>query len=133
MAYWVKVENDVVTQCWDVPPPEGEGGWLEAVEVKPDINPVRQNYSTHTFDTSKSPVEIVWSVSDVSVESRKQSMLFDNKAVFEKVVAEQLALEFSEDPTLIYSPTAVARAKTTYREKDAAIQAATTHDELDAL
>lgn len=133
MLYWVKVENEVVTQCWDVPPPEGEDGWREAVEIKPDINPTRQNYNTHSFDISKAPVEIVWSISEVSVDSRKAGMLSENKAAFEKVVAEQLEAEFSEDPTLIYSPTAVATAKTAYRKKDVAIKAATTHDELDAL
>ncbi len=66
MAYWIKTQNGKVVQVWDTPPPAGETGWRSAVEVRPDINADTQYYGTHSFDLSKDPAEIIWSVIDMT-------------------------------------------------------------------
>ena len=42
MAFYIKVVNGNVTQVWDTPPPAGEEGWREAIEVKPPIDGATQ-------------------------------------------------------------------------------------------
>ena len=133
MPFWVKIEYDRVVHCWDTPPPSNEDGWKPAIEVKPPINSTRQNYSAHRFDITKTPVEIIWDVVDVSVADRKASMTSIAAAEFNQVVQTQAALETNNDPNSVYSPTVVAAARTKYRNKKAAIEAAVTHDDLDAL
>lgn len=133
MPFWVKIEYDRVVHCWDTPPPSGEDGWREAIEVKPPINSTRQNYTAHRFDITKTPAEIVWDVVDVSVADRKASMTANAAMEFNQVVMTQAALETNADPDSAYSPTAVTKARNKYRDKKAAIDAAVTHDDLDAL
>lgn len=133
MPFWVKIENGNVTQCWDTPPPSGEDGWEPAIEVKPAINFTRQNYSAHRFDVTKTPVEIIWDVVDVPVSARKAAMISTAAEEFNDVVLTQAALEANDDPNTVYDPTIVAVAQTEFRNKKAAIEAAVTHDDLDAL
>jgi len=59
---FVKIVNNEVTQVWDTQPPAGEAGWKSAIEVRPPIDSRTQQYTAHTFDLSKDPVEIVWGV-----------------------------------------------------------------------
>lgn len=123
---YVKIENNEVKQVWDTPPP-AEDGWKSAVEVRPTIIPNRQGYTAHTFDLSKDPVEIVYGVYDISVEDRKQGMKANASFSFQQVVQEQM-----QNPTN-YDASAVAAAQAAIAPKIAAIDACTTHDELDAL
>ena len=60
-GFWVKVENDVVVQCWDTPPPSDQTGWRDAVEVTPEVILNREYITTHSFDLTVEPAQIVWS------------------------------------------------------------------------
>ena len=126
MSLHVRIENGEVKDCWDTPP-DGRPGWKDAIEVRPAITPHRQYYTGHTFDLTKDPVEIVYGVIDISVADRKVSMK-ENAAMAFNILFRQQA----NDPST-YDPVALQAAKDGIAPKQAAIDACTTHDELDAL
>lgn len=131
--FFVKIENNEVTQCWDTQPPRGEAGWKSAIEVRPAITPNRQMYTSHTFDITKDPVEIVWGVVDITPEDRKGGMRAQAAAAFQQVVQEEMRKEVDEFPETRYDPATVDAARIVFENKVTAINAATTHEELDAL
>ena len=122
MPMWVKVSNDVVVQCWDTPPPAGDEGWRDAIEVRPPVTQYHEVYGQHYFDLTKTPVEIVWPVEAVSIENRKADMLAYAKLLSEK--GEPGTSEADFDPVA---------AQALYLTRVAAIEAAQTHDDLDAV
>jgi hypothetical protein len=126
MSLYVRIENGEVKDCWDTPPDNREG-WKNAIEVKPTITLHRQYYTAHTFDITKDPVEIVYGVGDVTVADRKEQMKQQAQMVFNRLFREQ-----AENPST-YDPVALQAAKDAVAPKQAAIDACTTHDELDAL
>ena len=123
---YVQVLNEEVKQVIDTIPADGVGnnGWKEAIEVRPAITAHRQGYTAHTFDLTKTPVEIVWGVYDIPVEDRKAGMKAN--ATFEVQQLLQGGLENLDIEAL-------KTAKDSAAAKPALIDAATTHDELDAL
>ena len=129
MSLFVQIVNNEVKQCWDTPPPDGVGnnGWKNAVEIRPNIIANRQGYTSHHFDLSTDPVQIVYGTFDITVDERKGGMKANAGFEFQRVIQEQ-----ARDPSK-YDPAAVAAAQAAVAPKIAAIDAATTHDELDAL
>ena len=126
MSLNVRIENGEVKDVWDTPP-DGREGWKSAIEIKPAITPHRQYYTAHTFDLTKDPVEIVYGVADVTVAERKESMKQQARMAFNRLFRQQ-----AENPST-YDPVALQAAKDSVAPKQAAIDACTTHDELDAL
>lgn len=129
---FVKIVNNEVKQVWDTQPPAGEAGWKSAIEVRPSITN-RQCYTGHTFDLTKDPVEIVYGVEDVSVEGRKDAMKNVAKAEFQRVVQEETRKQTDEYPETQYDAAAVEAARLAFEARFAQIDAATTHEALDAL
>ena len=127
MALYVRIQNNLVTDCWDTPPPAGQDGWKSAVEVRPAITAHRQGYTAHVFNLTTDPVQIVYGTYDIPVADRKVGMKANASFSFQQVVQEQM-----RDPAK-YDPAAVAAAQAAIAPKVAAIEAATTHDQLDAL
>lgn len=127
MALFVQVIDGEVKQVWDSTPPEGQEGWRNAVEVRADLIPHRQHYSAHRYDLNVDPVQIIWDAVDISVEDRKNSM--KSNATFP---VSRMNMQNEMAPGT-YSAEAIAAAQATADAKVAAIDAATTHDELDAL
>jgi len=130
---FVKIVNNEVTQCWDTQPPRGESDWKSAIEVRPTINTNRQYYTSHTFDITKDPVEIVYGVEDVTVEGRKDHQASMYKAAFQQVVTEELRKEVDEFPETQYDAAVVDAARVEFEANMTALAAITTHEELDAL
>ena len=130
MSLFAKVVNNEVTQVWDTQPPAGESGWKSAVEVKPAITANRQSYDGHTFDVSVDPVQIVYAVKDITVDDRKSGLIGAAKGTYSQVANEQARLE-AEDAS--GDTAAVSTAKDVKDASIVAINACTTHDELDAL
>ena len=130
MSLHVKVENLKVTQVWDTTPPEGEAGWKAAVEVKPAITANRQVYDGHTFDVSVDPVRIVYAVKDITVDDRKSGLIGAAKGTYSQVANEQARLEADDASG---DTAAVSTAKDVKDASIVAINACTTHEELDAL
>ena len=126
MSLYVRIENGEVKDCWDTPP-DGREGWKSAIEVRPTITLNRQYYTAHTFDLTKDPVEIVYGVANVTVDDRKEQMKEEAQGQFNMLFRKQAA-----DPST-YDPVALQAAKDAVAPKQAAIDACTTHDELDAL
>ena len=126
MSLYVRIENGEVKDCWDKSP-DGREGWKNAIEVRPTITLHRQYYTGHTFDLTKDPVEIVYGVVDVTVAERKEQMKQDAQIEFNMFFRQQ-----ANNPST-YDPVALQAAKDAVAPKQAAIDACTTHDELDAL
>ena len=129
MSLFVRIVNGEVKDVWDTVPAEGVGnnGWKNAVEVRPTIVPNRQGYTAHTFDLTTDPVQIVYGVFDISVDERKAGMKSNAQFEFQRFVREH-----SQDMAN-FDAAAITAAKATADAKVAAIDACTTHDELDAI
>ena len=126
MSLNVRIENGEVKDVWDTPIDSREGLKI-AIEVKPTITPHRKYYTGHTYDLTKNPVEIVYGVADVDVADRKEQMKQQAQMAFNRLFREQ-----AENPST-YDPVALQAAKDSVAPRQAAIDACTTHDELDAL
>jgi len=126
MSLYVRIENGEVKDCWDTPP-DNRPGWRNAIEVKPTIIPHRQYYTGHTWDLTKDPVEAVYGVVDVTVDERKNEMKQNAQMAFNMFFRQQ-----AQNPST-YDPVALQAAKDAVAPKQAAIDACTTHDELDAI
>ena len=133
MSLFVQVVNEEVKQVWDTQPPAGEEGWKSAVEVKPDLTADRQVYDGHTFDISVDPVQIVYADRDITVDERKGSLIGQAQATYRQAVQAEMQKEIDEFPSTQYDAAAVAAAQDTYEARVTAVNAATTHDEVDAL
>jgi len=130
MSLFAKVVNNEVTQVWDTQPPAGEAGWKSAVEVKPAITANRQSYDGHTFDVSVDPVQIVYAVKDITVDDRKGGLIGAAKSTYSQVANEQAQLEADDASG---DSAAVSTAKDVKDASIAAINACTTHEDVDAL
>jgi len=130
MALFVKVVDDEVTQVWDTPPPEGEAGWHSAIEVRPEITDGKQIYTAHTFDLTADPVEIVYGVEDLTIAQRKGHLIGQAKSAYQQVANEQTQLEVDDASG---DATAVSEAKDAKDQNIAAINACSTHADLDGL
>ena len=129
MTHYVQVVGNEVKQVWDTPPAEGVGnnGWKNAVEVRPAITAHRQGYTAHRFDLTTDPVQIIWDTYDITVADRKAGMIANANMGFQMEMQRQ-----AMNPAN-YDPAALAAAQAAIAPKVAAINAATTHDDLDAL
>lgn len=136
-GFWVRVQNGVVTDCWDVRPSEeqltNQAGWREAVEVMPDVTPRREYVTNHTFDVTKTPVEIVWSKASLTIEDRRGGLISNAKFNLRQIIEEQTRLEMSENPAEEFDTQVVIDAKAAFATRVAALNAAVTHEDLDAL
>jgi hypothetical protein len=126
MSLYVRIEDGEVKDCWDTPP-DSRPGWKSAIEVRPAIIPHRQYYTRHTWDLTKDPVEAVYGIADVTVDDRKKIMKEQAGISFNTLFMQQ-----AMNPST-YDPVALQAAKDAVAPKQAAIDACTTHDELDAL
>lgn len=133
-GYWIRVEDGKVTQVWDTRPAiETEAGWKEAVEIFPDLTPNREYISHHTIDANATPAEIIWHKVALTVDDRKGALIGQAKGEFQRVVNEQTQLQLNDNPAEVYDPKAVETAKATMEAKIAAVNGATTHEDLDVL
>ena len=135
-GFWIQVKNGEVKQVWDYKPDASrlaaEGGWREAVEVKPDLVANREIITTHSFDIDADPAQIVWGKRELTVDERKDALIGQAKAEFQAVVDAQLQIEMADDDAS-GDLDAVSTAKAAKDARIAAINAATTHEEVDAL
>jgi hypothetical protein len=136
-GFWVRAQNGVVTDCWDYAPSDdqlaNQAGWREAVEVIPDTTPRREYITTHIFDLTKTPVEIVWSKASYSVEDRRQGLIGNAKFDLRQIIEQQTDLQMSESPAEEFDTQVVIDAKAAFITRVAALNAAVTHEDLDLL
>lgn len=132
-GYWLRIVNGEVSEVWNTTPPSSQKGWIEAVEVKPDITLNREVLTTHSFNLEVTPAQIVWGKRDMEIAERQDSIKTEAAITYSLVVEAELKKEIDDYPTTQYDAAAVAAAQTTYESKIDAVNAATTHDALDAL
>jgi len=136
-GFWIQVKNGEVKQVWDYKPDASrmaaESGWRAASEVKPDLVDNREIITTHSFDLDADPAQIVWAKRELTVDERKGALVGQANSAFQEVVNVETAKQLDDDPASVYDAAAVATAQTTLTDRLAAINAATTHDEVDAL
>jgi hypothetical protein len=110
--------------------PEGAmntGDWRDAVEVQPELVAGKQVTDGHWFDLTKTPVEILWNVRDLSVEDRKQPLF---SAVDQKYKQELTdVVNTANDPA--ESTQAFLQAMIDKQADKAVVTALTTHQQID--
>jgi len=132
-GFWIRTADGEVTEVWDTTPPSSQKGWVEAVEVKPDIVPNQETLTTHSFNLETVPAQIVWAKRDLEVSERQDTLKAEAASIFKRVVNVELFKETSQYPTAQYDAAAVAAAQATYEARVAEVDAATTHADVDAL
>ena len=136
-GFWIQVKNGEVKQVWDYKPDASrmaeEGGWRAASEVKPDLVANREIITTHSFDLEADPAQIVWAKRELTVDERKSALRGQANAEFRQIVDAEVRKQMDDDPATVYDAAAVATAQTTLTDRIAAIDAATTHEDVDAL
>ena len=113
--------------------PVGQDGWKLAVEIKPELIPYQQYYEGPFYDCLKDPVEIIWTVHQMTVDERKGGMYGQNSSQFNATVAYEAQKETDPDPDSHYDPAVVAAAQARYEDIRTQINNATTMDELDVI
>ena len=127
----IRIENNSVVECMNADEvPEGAmntGDWRDAVEVQPELVAGKQVTDGHWFDLTKTPVEILWNVRDLSVEDRKHPLF---SAVDQKY-KQQLTdvVNTADDPA--ESTQAFLQALTDKKADKAVVTALTTHQQID--
>ena len=133
-GYWIRVKNGEVTDVWDTTPDyANQAGWREAVEVFPDVTPNREIITTHSFDLTAEPAQIVWAKRSVTIDERKGALSGQAKQKFAQVTQEQTRRQLNDNADETYDAAAVDAAKAEMEAKLTAVGAASTHEELDAL
>lgn len=130
MPKHIRVENNEVVECLDYLPNNASGDWRIAIEIEPSLIIGRQIRGSHTFDLTKNPVEILWSVIDLTVADRKDSLLQILNNESQEIVHNELIKEFegqSSDFALVQAAIAA------YRNKRSQIDALSSHDDIDVF
>jgi hypothetical protein len=110
--------------------PEGAmniGDWHDAVEIQPELVVGKQITDGHWFDLTKTPVEILWNVKDLSVEDRKQPLLYAIDQKYKQELTD--VVNTADDPA--ESTQAFLQALTDKQADKAVVTALTTHQQID--
>ena len=134
-GFWVKVKDDEVLEVWDVEPDQDEkdtGLWTAAVEVFPEYVPGRQEVIGHTIDITQNPIQITYGKMDINVDSRIDNAKAQAQIYYRDVVIQEgnRALDEVDGTTDLDR---IAAAKTRLDAITADLDAATTHDEFEAV
>ncbi len=130
MSKHIRVENGQVVECVDVIPDGSTGDWREAIEIPPSLIKGRQIAGAHSFDLTKNPAEIIWSVIDITVEDRKSELLNELNMSSYKLVHDELIKEFNGQNSNFLL---VQSAINLYRQKREEILSLQTHEEIDTF
>jgi hypothetical protein len=99
----------------------------------PDLVPNREMVTTHHFNIDVEPAQIVWGKRDIEVEERKDGLRAQAKAEFKVVVDAEVAKETDAYPETQYDAAVVDAARVVFEARMDAIDAAVTHEDVDAL
>ena len=128
MSKHIRVENDQVIECLDYLPENHVGDWRVAIEIEPVLVVGRQIIGSHSFDLTKNPAEILWSVIDLGIEDRKDQILSSLNQESYHIVHAELIKEFQGDNSdFVFVQSAIS----VYRQKRAEIIALSSHDQID--
>jgi hypothetical protein len=136
-GYWICVKNGKVTDVWDYKPSAdklaSEPGWREAVEIFPETVPDREIITTHEINIDVEPAQIVWSKRPLEVEERKGVLRSTAQQAFKRVVDSEVVKETDGFPATQYDAVVVEAARVVFEARMLEIEAAQTHEDVDAL
>jgi hypothetical protein len=130
MAKFVRIENDQIIECLDYLPHNHQGDWREAIDIVPHLIPFKQIQGPHSFDISKTPVEIVWSVIDLTLDERKQTIVSITTGELQNEVGKELNKDLS-DANQNINFQLIESLVNQIRSKKFEIDAIQTHEEMD--
>jgi len=99
----------------------------------PDLEANREIVTTHHFNIDVEPAQIVWGKRAVEPEERKDGLRAQAKAAFKAVVDAEIAKETDQYPETQYDAAVVDAARVVFEDRMDAIDAAVTHEDVDAL
>mgnify|MGYP003624550856 FL=1 len=132
-GFYIKVEDGIVSEVWDMSPGDDEiatGLWSEAIEVYPELIAGREYNVGHTIDITTTPMEIRYNKVAIGVDNRKENLQSDCDRSYSRIA------EYETEKTLIGQTPDLSRitaAATWLTDTKAALEACTTHDELEAV
>ena len=136
-GFWIRAKGDQVLDVWDYKPSQDildtQGGWREAVEITPDVNPMREYINGHVINLEPTPAEIVWQLAYLTVDDRKGMLIGEANSTYQQVITTEMNKETDPDPDSHMDMAVVQAANTVYTERVAQINACTTQEELDAI
>lgn len=136
-GFWIRVQDGQVTQVWDYAPSEDvravQDGWREAVEITPEVNPMREYVNGYTIALDPVPAEIIWGVAYLSVDDRKGMLISEANNTYQQVINAEVAKETDPDPNSHMDMKVVEAANQAYQARVAQVNACTTQEELDAI
>jgi hypothetical protein len=110
-----------------------EPGWREAVEVMPDLVANREIMTTHQINIDVEPAQIVWGKRELSVDERRDHLKGVVKMRFKKIVDAEVLKQTDFFPETQYDPAVVESARIAFEQQTQLLNAAATHEEIDAL
>ena len=127
----IRIENNSVVECMNADEvPQGAmntGDWRDAMNIEPTLVAGKQVTDGHWFDLTKTPVEIIWNVKDLSVEDRKQPLLYAIDQKYKQQLTD--VVNTSDDPA--ESTQAFLQAMMDKQADKAVVTAITTHQQID--
>ena len=136
-GFWIRVVNGEVRDVWDYKPSDDiistQPGWREAVEITPDVNPMREYINGYDILLDPTPAEIVWKLAYLTVDDRKGMLISEANSKYQAVITAEMNKETDPDPDSHMDMAVVQAANTVYTERVAQVNACTTQEELDAI
>ena len=136
-GFWIRAVGDEIKDVWDYKPSQDildtQGGWREAIQITPDVDPMREYINGHTIDINVTPAEIRWHLAYLSVDDRKGMLISEADSKYRAVIAAETAKETDPDPDSHMDMAVVQAANTAYTARINQINACTTQEELDAI
>jgi len=136
-GFWIRAVGNEIKDVWDYKPSQDildtQGGWREAIQITPDVDPMREYINGHTIDIAVTPAEIRWHLAYLTVEDRQGMLISEAQGKYNAVLNAEVAKESDTDPDSHMDMAVVEAANTAYKARVAQVQACTTQEELDAI
>lgn len=136
-GFWIRVVDNNVLEVWDHKPSQeildSQSGWREAVQITPEIDPMREYINGHVIDIIPVPAEIRWLVAYLTVDDRKGMLIGRADFNYQQVITTEMNKEIDPDPDSHMDMAVVQAANTAYTARVAQVNACTTQEELDAI
>lgn len=136
-GFWIRAVGGEIRDVWDYKPSQDildtQGGWREAIQITPTVDPMREYINGHVIDLTPTPAEIRWNVSYLTVDDRKGMLISEADAKYQNVITTEMDKETDPDPNSHMDMAVVQAANTTYTARINQINACTTQEELDAI
>lgn len=136
-GFWIRAVGDQIKDVWDYKPSQDildtQGGWREAIQITPEVNPMREYISGHVILLEPTPAEIRWQIAYLTVDDRKGMLISEANLKYQTVITAEMNKETDPDPDSHMDMAVVQAANEVYTARVTQINACTTQEELDAI